>query len=120
MLPCQLESLEQETVKWCREILRNSPTAIRVLKSSLNAVDDGHAGLQVPLIIIHQTASFAITEHRIVYMELIGQYLQCRNLVEMPHSYSMALRKVTRGRQHICNDDVQISQSFPGDLNIKP
>ncbi|XP_061991515.1 1,4-dihydroxy-2-naphthoyl-CoA synthase, peroxisomal [Rosa rugosa] len=41
-----LENLEQETVKWCREILRNSPTAIRVLKSSLNAVDDGHAGLQ--------------------------------------------------------------------------
>lgn len=43
----QLEKLEQETVRWCREILRNSPTAIRVLKSSLNAVDDGHAGLQV-------------------------------------------------------------------------
>ncbi|KAH7510710.1 hypothetical protein FEM48_ZijujUnG0094400 [Ziziphus jujuba var. spinosa] len=41
-----LENLEQETVKWCREILRNSPTAIRVLKSALNAVDDGHAGLQ--------------------------------------------------------------------------
>lgn len=28
-------------------MLRNSPTAIRVLKSALNAVDDGHAGLQV-------------------------------------------------------------------------
>lgn len=41
-----LEKLEQETTKWCREILRNSPTAIRVLKSALNAVDDGHAGLQ--------------------------------------------------------------------------
>lgn len=41
-----LDNLEQETVKWCREILRNSPTAIRVLKSALNAVDDGHAGLQ--------------------------------------------------------------------------
>ncbi|KAJ9169542.1 hypothetical protein P3X46_017724 [Hevea brasiliensis] len=41
-----LENLEQETVKWCRQILRNSPTAIRVLKSALNAVDDGHAGLQ--------------------------------------------------------------------------
>ncbi|XP_010276260.1 PREDICTED: 1,4-dihydroxy-2-naphthoyl-CoA synthase, peroxisomal [Nelumbo nucifera] len=40
------EKLEQETLKWCREILRNSPTAIRVLKASLNAVDDGHAGLQ--------------------------------------------------------------------------
>ncbi|KAJ0095990.1 hypothetical protein Patl1_16113 [Pistacia atlantica] len=41
-----LENLERETIKWCREILRNSPTAIRVLKSALNAVDDGHAGLQ--------------------------------------------------------------------------
>ncbi|CAL9755257.1 unnamed protein product [Musa acuminata subsp. burmannicoides] len=41
-----LERLELETLKWCREILRNSPTAIRVLKSALNAVDDGHAGLQ--------------------------------------------------------------------------
>ncbi|KAK8933600.1 1,4-Dihydroxy-2-naphthoyl-CoA synthase, peroxisomal [Platanthera zijinensis] len=42
----QLANLELETLKWCREILRNSPTAIRVLKSALNAVDDGHAGLQ--------------------------------------------------------------------------
>ncbi|KAG0492794.1 hypothetical protein HPP92_005910 [Vanilla planifolia] len=42
----QLDKLELETLKWCREILRNSPTAIRVLKSALNAVDDGHAGLQ--------------------------------------------------------------------------
>ncbi|XP_020226622.1 1,4-dihydroxy-2-naphthoyl-CoA synthase, peroxisomal [Cajanus cajan] len=41
-----LENLEKETIKWCREILRNSPTAIRVLKSALNAVDDGHSGLQ--------------------------------------------------------------------------
>ncbi|CAI0434665.1 unnamed protein product [Linum tenue] len=41
-----LDRLEQETVQWCREILRNSPTAIRILKSALNAVDDGHAGLQ--------------------------------------------------------------------------
>ncbi|KAJ4962071.1 hypothetical protein NE237_021981 [Protea cynaroides] len=41
-----LEDLEKETLKWCREILRNSPTAVRVLKAALNAVDDGHAGLQ--------------------------------------------------------------------------
>ncbi|KAI3863897.1 hypothetical protein MKW98_031489 [Papaver atlanticum] len=41
-----LAKLEQETIKWCREIMRNSPTAIRVTKSALNAVDDGHAGLQ--------------------------------------------------------------------------
>ena len=48
----QLEKLEQETIKWCRETLRNSPTAIRVLKSALNAVDDGHAGLQVPAFVV--------------------------------------------------------------------
>lgn len=47
----QLENLELETVKWCREILRNSPTAIRVLKAALNAVDDGHSGLQVTPIL---------------------------------------------------------------------
>ncbi|KZV42551.1 1,4-Dihydroxy-2-naphthoyl-CoA synthase, peroxisomal-like [Dorcoceras hygrometricum] len=41
-----LEHLEEETIKWCREIMRNSPMAIRVLKSALNAVDDGHSGLQ--------------------------------------------------------------------------
>ncbi|KAK4488825.1 hypothetical protein RD792_004615 [Penstemon davidsonii] len=41
-----LEKLEEETVKWCREIMRNSPMAIRLCKSALNAIDDGHAGLQ--------------------------------------------------------------------------
>jgi naphthoate synthase len=38
--------LEAETVSWCREMLRNSPLALRLLKSSLNAADDGAAGLQ--------------------------------------------------------------------------
>lgn len=41
-----LAELERETLVWCREILRNSPTALRVLKSALNAAEDGHAGLQ--------------------------------------------------------------------------
>ncbi|PIN25102.1 1,4-dihydroxy-2-naphthoyl-CoA synthase [Handroanthus impetiginosus] len=41
-----LEKLEEETIKWCREILSNSPIAIRLCKSAINAVDDGHAGLQ--------------------------------------------------------------------------
>lgn len=27
-------------------MLRNSPTALRLLKSALNACEDGHAGLQ--------------------------------------------------------------------------
>lgn len=41
-----LERLEEETVQWCREILANSPMAIRCLKSALNADCDGQAGLQ--------------------------------------------------------------------------
>ena len=41
-----LEKLEEETVQWCREILANSPMAIRVLKSAMNADCDGQAGLQ--------------------------------------------------------------------------
>jgi len=38
--------LEEETVQWCREILANSPLAIRCLKAALNADCDGQAGLQ--------------------------------------------------------------------------
>jgi naphthoate synthase len=41
-----LEQLEAETVQWCREILSNSPMAIRCLKAALNADCDGQAGLQ--------------------------------------------------------------------------
>jgi len=41
-----LEKLEEETVQWCREILTNSPTAIRCLKAAMNADCDGQAGLQ--------------------------------------------------------------------------
>jgi naphthoate synthase len=40
------ERLEQETLVWCREILKNSPIALRCLKASLNADCDGQAGLQ--------------------------------------------------------------------------
>jgi naphthoate synthase len=40
------EELEEETIKWCKEILRNSPMAIRCLKAALNADCDGQAGLQ--------------------------------------------------------------------------
>ena len=41
-----LERLEEETIQWCREILANSPLAIRCLKSALNADCDGQSGLQ--------------------------------------------------------------------------
>ena len=38
--------LEAETVSWAREMLRHSPMALRLLKASLNAADDGLAGVQ--------------------------------------------------------------------------
>ena len=40
------DRLEEETVQWSREILANSPIAIRCLKAALNADCDGQAGLQ--------------------------------------------------------------------------
>jgi len=41
-----LERLEEETVQWCREMLALSPFALRLLKASFNATEDGFAGLQ--------------------------------------------------------------------------
>jgi naphthoate synthase len=41
-----LARLELETVEWCRRMLDHSPLALRMLKASLNAADDGLAGIQ--------------------------------------------------------------------------
>ena len=41
-----LERLEPETLQWCREMLANSPMALRCLKAAMNADCDGQAGLQ--------------------------------------------------------------------------
>jgi naphthoate synthase len=41
-----VEELQDEAVKWSREILAHSPTAIRFLKASFNADTDGLAGIQ--------------------------------------------------------------------------
>src|SRR5438105_10545848 len=41
-----LERLEQETVRWCREMLELSPFALRLMKASFNAAEDGLAGIQ--------------------------------------------------------------------------
>src|SRR5687767_4475057 len=40
-----LEKLEEETLKWCREMLALSPMALRFLKAALNADCDGQVGL---------------------------------------------------------------------------
>ena len=41
-----LEELEEETVRWAREMLALSPFSLRLLKASFHAAEDGMAGLQ--------------------------------------------------------------------------
>ena len=41
-----LERLEEETVQWCREMLALSPFALRLVKASFHAHEDGFAGIQ--------------------------------------------------------------------------
>ena len=41
-----LDQLQEEGVRWAREVLQHSPTAIRCLKAAFNAETDGLAGLQ--------------------------------------------------------------------------
>jgi len=41
-----LDRLEAETVAWCREMLALSPFALRLVKASFNAHEDGYAGIQ--------------------------------------------------------------------------
>jgi len=41
-----LDRLEEETVSWCREMLEHSPFALRLLKASFHAHEDGFAGIQ--------------------------------------------------------------------------
>ncbi|MDQ3567975.1 MAG: 1,4-dihydroxy-2-naphthoyl-CoA synthase [Actinomycetota bacterium] len=41
-----LADLEEETVSWCREMMERSPFALRMLKASFHAHEDGFAGIQ--------------------------------------------------------------------------
>src|SRR4029077_16114901 len=41
-----LADLERETVAWCREMLALSPFALRLMKASFHAAEDGYAGIQ--------------------------------------------------------------------------
>ena len=54
------EKLEEETLKWCREILKHSPLAIRCLKAALNADCDGQIGLLD--LAGHTTLMYYLTE----------------------------------------------------------
>ncbi len=41
-----LATLEEETVAWCHEMLAMSPFALRLVKASFNASEDGFSGIQ--------------------------------------------------------------------------
>jgi naphthoate synthase len=41
-----LSGLEDETVAWCKEMMKHSPLAMRMIKVGLNAELDGQAGIQ--------------------------------------------------------------------------
>ncbi len=43
---CRSSASRSETVAWCREMLALSPFALRLLKASFNAAEDGLAGIQ--------------------------------------------------------------------------
>jgi naphthoate synthase len=40
------DQLEDETVDWCKQMMKHSPLAMRMIKSGLNAELDGQAGIQ--------------------------------------------------------------------------
>jgi naphthoate synthase len=66
-----LEELETTTVAWCREMLALSPFALRLVKSSFNAQEDGYAGVQQ---LAHDTnlllyGSEEATEGRTAFLE---------------------------------------------------
>lgn len=66
-----LERLEATTVEWCREMLALSPFALRLVKASFNAQEDGYAGIQQ---LAHDTnlllyGSEEATEGRTAFLE---------------------------------------------------
>jgi naphthoate synthase len=66
-----LDELEATTVAWCREMLALSPFALRLVKSSFNAQEDGYAGIQQ---LAHDTnlllyGSEEATEGRTAFLE---------------------------------------------------
>jgi naphthoate synthase len=66
-----LEQLEETTVQWCREMLALSPFALRLVKASFNAQEDGYAGIQQ---LAHDTnlllyGSEEATEGRTAFLE---------------------------------------------------
>jgi naphthoate synthase len=66
-----LEQLEATTVEWCCEMLALSPFALRLVKASFNAQEDGYAGIQQ---LAHDTnlllyGSEEATEGRTAFLE---------------------------------------------------
>ena len=79
-----LADLEKETVRWCREILQNSPIAIRCMKAALNADCDGQAGLQ----------ELAGDATMLFYMTEEGQEGRKNIFIFLFYTYNPLLRKI--------------------------
>ncbi len=66
-----LAQLRSATEALCREMLRNSPTALRFCKAALNAAEDGQAGIQelggAATLLFYQSAEGS--EGRAAYLE---------------------------------------------------
>ena len=56
--------LEDETVRWCQEMLALSPFSLRLLKASFNAAEDGLAGIQRSRRTTRTCCSTAARRHR--------------------------------------------------------
>ena len=52
-----LDQLEAEGVRWAREVMQHSPTAIRCLKAAFNAETDGLAGIQELACLLYTSPS---------------------------------------------------------------
>ncbi len=84
----------------CREIMRNSPTALRVLKAALNAAEDGQAGIQASIGIPSVVLSCLSMRLHVIF-EMSGceshrQVLYRRSWAGMPRCCSTSQRRATR------------------------
>ena len=61
-----LDKVEDETVAWCKDIMKHSPTALRFLKAAMNADTDGLAGLQQMAEMLHYCIILLMKQKKVV------------------------------------------------------
>jgi hypothetical protein len=89
-----LAQLEGETMKWCKRIMQNSPTAIACLKAALNADEDGQAGtmqLAGMLLILHYYVKSSL---RYLHLYTYHQMLHCDQNMLTSTGLNVQVRRV--------------------------